>query len=177
MVGRGHDQRPRRSAGTARAFRLFGRLSHAALAADLEAVDANTALRLVCLLRADYGKYPHNFSQRMIDLFPDGIVVRPFLYTLRRQVFQIAEEIAESHVRPRNLKIDWNIRATGQYAEGGAFSNVGMEVVTCRTDLGIIEFAVVRPDVQLMLHYLERRRRASQEARGRGDSSSPMAPG
>jgi hypothetical protein len=134
-------------------------------------VDANVTLRLVCMFRADYGHYPRHFSQRMIDLAPDGIVVRPFWYALRRRALQVTEAISEARVRPRNPKADWNIRATGAYAEGGAFSNVGMEVITCRTDLGTIEFAIVRPDVPLMLHYLNHREQTL------GDHGSGVGPG
>ena len=171
-MGRVRNQRPRRSAGTARAFRLVGRLTQAALAADLEAVDANVALRLVCAFRADYGNYPRHFGQRMVDLSPDGIVIRPFWYAVRRRALQVTEEILEPHVRSRNRKTDWNIRATGAYAEGGAFSNVGMEVITCRTDLGTIEFAVVRPDVPLMLHYLNHRSRVLHDHGSAADKVS-----
>lgn len=42
-------------------------------------------------------------------------------------------------------------------------SHAGMEVITWRTEPGIIEFAVVRPDVPLILHYLDLRKQVSQE--------------
>src|SRR5215469_12928421 len=157
MIGDDRDEPPRRSAATARAFRFTGKLTEAALAADIEAVNENVTLRLVCMFRADYGRYPRRFNPRMVDLSPDGIVVRPFWYSLRRRAFRVTEAISEAHVRPRNLKTDWNIRATGAYAEGGGLSHIGMEVITGRTDLGTIEFAIVRPDLPLMLHYLNRR--------------------
>jgi hypothetical protein len=156
-IGPDRNEPPRRSAGTARAFRLAGKLTQAALAADVEAVKANVTLRLVCLFRADYGRYPRRFNPRMIDLTPDSIVVRPFWYSLRRRAFRVTEAISEAHVRPHNVKTDWNIRATGRYAADGALSHVGMEVITGRTDLGTIEFAIVRPDLPLMLHYLNHR--------------------
>lgn len=72
----------------------------------------------------------------------------------------MTEAISEAHVRPRDMKTDWNIRATGAYAEGGALSHVGMEVITGRTDLGTIEFAIVRPGLPLMLHYLNHKQQA-----------------
>jgi hypothetical protein len=78
-------------------------------------------------------------------------------------VLRITEDIVEAHVRPRIPRTDWNIRATGAYAEGGTLSHVGMEVITCRTGIGSIEFAVVRPDVPLMLHYLNHRKWASAQ--------------
>jgi hypothetical protein len=163
IVERGPGGRPRRSAGTSRAFRLAGKLAEAALVADLEAVDANVTLRLVCMLRADYGAYPRHFSQRMIDLSPHGIVVRPFWRALRRRAFHVTEEITEARVRARDPRTDWNIRATGAYAAGGAFSNAGMEVIACRTDLGTVEFAVVRPDVPVFLHYIGQEKEAPRD--------------
>jgi hypothetical protein len=138
----------------------MGKLSQEALASDFEAVDANVTLRIVCLFRATYGDYPKRFTQRMLDLSPDGIAVRPFWYAPRRRIFRVAEDIIEAHVRPRDPKTDWNIRATGAYAEGTALSHIGMEVITCRTDLGTIEFAVIHPDVPLALHYLNHRKHA-----------------
>lgn len=81
----------------------------------------------------------------MLDLAPGGIVVRPYWSSLRRGAFRITGDTIEAHARPRNLKTDWNVRATGACAEGGALSHAGMEVITCRTEPGIIEFAVVRP--------------------------------
>jgi hypothetical protein len=48
-----------------------------------------------------------------------------------------------------------------------------MEVITGRTDLGTIEFAVVRPDVPLMLHYLNHREQTlSDHGSGAGPSES-----
>ena len=146
--------------GTARGFRLIGKLSKDALAGDIEAVDRNVTLRIVSLFRATYGSYPKRFSQRMLDLSPDGIVVRPYWSDPRRRVFRVAEEIIDARVRPRNPKTDWNIRATGVYAEGGVVSHIGSEVITCRTELGTLEFAVIRPDVPLMLHYINHKRHA-----------------
>lgn len=148
-------RRPRRSVGTARAFRLFGNIAPEALASDLAAVDEGIALRIACVFRATYGRYPRRFAAHMADLSVDGIVVRPYWYSLDRRVFRVTEEIIEAHVRPRNARTDWNIRATGSYSANGSLAHIGMEVITCRTSLGIIELAVVRPDVPLVLHYLK----------------------
>ena len=146
--------RPRRSAATSRGFHVFGRLTREAVAADIAAVDEGVALRVVCHFRSTYGRYPRRFSPRMADLSLEGIVVRPFWNSLNRRVFPIAEKITEAHVRPRNLKTDWNIRATGTYAENGAYTHIRMEVITCRTVHGILELAVVRPDMPVVLRYL-----------------------
>jgi hypothetical protein len=149
--------RPRRSAATAYGFfHVFGKLTREAIAADIAAVDEGVALCVFCQFRGSYGRYPRRFSVRMADLFPDVIAVRPFWSSLDRRVFPVTERITEAHVRPRNLKTDWNIRATGLYAENGAYAHIGMEVITCRTGLGVLELAVLRPDVPVVLRYLNR---------------------
>jgi len=147
----------RMSAGTARGFRLFGKLGPEQLAADLEAVDAGVTLRLSCSVRATYGDYPRGFRTQMLDLGPEGIVVRPYWFSLNRKVYRVREEMVEAAIRPRDIKTDWNLRATGAYGEDGYLSHIGSVVVSCRTGLGQIEFAVIRPDAPLMLHYLKRR--------------------
>jgi hypothetical protein len=94
----------------------------------------------------------------MIDLTPEGLVVRPFWSSLNRKVVRIGEEVLSAHVRPRDRRTDLNVRATGVYAAGGPLEFAGFEVVTCRTAQGVIEFAIPRPDVPLFLHYVNRRR-------------------
>jgi hypothetical protein len=127
------------------------------MAADLEAVDANVTIRVNCVIRGTYGGYPRRFLiQRMADLTPDGILVRP--YWLIGRKFRVTEDILEAHVRPRNWRTDWNLRGgAGAYTADGGQSYLGMEVITCRTSGGIIEFAIPRADVPLMLHYISRR--------------------
>lgn len=126
--------------------------------ADLAAVNADMAVRLACLFRGTYGTYPRRFRSYIIDLSKAGVIVHPTWYSIHRKGFRVAEEIEDARVRPRDPKTDWNVRATGAYSEGGALSYAGFAVVNCRTRMGIIEFAVPRPDVQLMLHYLDRRK-------------------
>jgi hypothetical protein len=60
----------------------------------------------------------------------------------------------------RAFKTDWNVRATGLYAEGRPLYHAGSVVIACRTPSGTLEFAVPRPDVQLVLHVLQRAGRA-----------------
>jgi hypothetical protein len=157
MVDQIGRQASRMSAATARAFRLFGKLGPEQLAADVEAVDAGVTLRLSCAVRATYGDYPRSFRTQMVELTPEGIVVRPYWFSLNRKTYRMREEAFEAAVRPRDAKIDWNLRATGAYGEHGYLSHIGRVVVSCRTGLGQIEFAVVRPDAPLVLHYLKRR--------------------
>jgi hypothetical protein len=160
-----HDyERVRRSVTSTRKFRVTGKATEAALAADLEAVDEDVAVRIIGFIRADYGRYPRNFlTPRMIDLYSDGIAARPFSATLSWRTFQVTEDITEARVRPRNPKTDWNIRGVGNYATGGSLSHLGTEVITCRTHLGMLEFAVLRLDVPLMLRYLNRRMQVPKE--------------
>ena len=154
-----HDlyRRPRRSAGSSRSYRRTGKLAEGALAADLDAVNANVALAVLGFIRADYGRYPRRFLvPRMIELYPDGIVARPFWSTLSWRAFEVTEDITQARVRPRDVKTDWNIRGTGNYAEDGSLSQQGMEVIACSTHRGTLELAVGRADVPLLLHYLNR---------------------
>jgi len=132
--------------------------SQEAIAADLKTVDANTAIRTSCLFRGTYDGYPRQFTlfPCMADLTPEGILLRPMWLIGRK--FRVTEEIVDAHVRPRNPRTDWNLRATGAYAADGRLSYLGLEVITCRTAGGTIEIAVPRADVPLMLHYISRRK-------------------
>jgi hypothetical protein len=65
-----------------------------------------------------------------------------------------AGETEAAHLRPRVNRTDRNVPATGVYRQGGFFGYSGFEVVQCKTSSGLLEFAVPRPDVPLMLHYL-----------------------
>ena len=70
------------------------------------------------------------------------------------------EDVTSALVRPRNRGTDVNVPATGVYSPGGIFSDAGFETVTCETAAGEIEVAAPRPDVPLMLHYINSRGRA-----------------
>jgi hypothetical protein len=150
--------RPIRSAGAAYPLDVirnrFRGPSQSAIAADIAAVDNGTARTVACMFRADYGDYPRRFTQRMLDLLPNGPVVRPFWYSLRRARFRIDEPVVTAFVRSRNPRTDWNVRATGMYSAGARLEWAGFEVISCRTSLGVLEFAVPRPDVPLLVHYL-----------------------
>jgi hypothetical protein len=148
-----------RSAGTAtpldilrRGFRPPGQ---SALSADIEAIDRGDSRTLACLFRGEYGGYPRRFRRKMLDLTPAGAVLRPFWSSPSRTRFRIdVGEIETAHPRPRVNRTDLNVPATGVYRQGGIFNYAGFEVVECKTSSGLLEFAVPRPDVPLMLHYL-----------------------
>src|ERR1700680_2492128 len=148
-----------RSAGTVFPWDLVkNRLrgpSNAAISADIEAVDRGEARTVACMFRATYGPYPRRFRQQMLDLMPDGPVVRPFWYAIRRSKVRIEDPILSASVRPRNPRTDWKVRATGMYASGSALEWAGFVVIQCQTSPGGLEFGVPRPDVSLLLHYLD----------------------
>jgi hypothetical protein len=151
--------RPSRSAGTVFPLDLVkNRLrgpSNAATSADIEAVDRGEARTVACMFRGTYGPYPRRFRQQMLDLMPDGPIVRPFWYAIRRSKFRIEDPILSASVRPRNPRTDWKVRATGMYASGSPLEWAGFVVIQCQTSPGVLEFAVPRPDVPLLLHYLK----------------------
>lgn len=151
--------RPNRSAGTTYPIDVlrnrFRGPSRAAVDADIRAIDNGEARRIACQFRGTYGSYPRRFRQHMADLTPKGLVIQPFWYSRRRPIY-IEEQILSAEVRSRNLRTDWNVRTTGAYARGGILEWAGFEVIHCGTELGSIELAVPRPDVPLLLHYLNR---------------------
>jgi hypothetical protein len=150
--------RTRRSAGTAGPLQVLGRglrgPSQESAAADIRAVDQGDTVWLSCFFRATYGSYPRKFSQKILDLTSDGMVIRPFWATFRRTAFRIREDVLDSGIRAYNFRTDYNIKATGVYAEGRRLSYAGFEIIVCRTEDGVIELAVPRPDIPLVLHYL-----------------------
>ncbi|SRR5713226_9788589 len=152
--------RPSRSAGTVMPRDLLrNRLrgpSKAATSADIEAVDRGETRTVACMFRGACGAYPRRFRQQMLDLTPDGLVVRPFWYAIRRARFRIDPPVLSAHVRLRNSKTDWNVRSTGIYAPGRILEWAGFTVICCQISQGVIEFAVPRPDVPLLLHYFSR---------------------
>lgn len=156
----------RRSSGTATPLdvirRGFRPPSQAAVSADLEAIDHGDGRTLACFYRAEYGGYPRRFRRKMLDLMPAGLAFRPFWSSPSRTRFQIdAGEIMSAHMRPRSHRTDLNVPATGVYQQGGSFSYAGFEVIQCQTSHGLLELAVPRPDVPLVLHYLNRNRSAA----------------
>jgi hypothetical protein len=154
----GDGRRIRRSAGTVMPSDLVrNRMrapSLAARAADIEAVDRGEGRTVVCMFRGSYGSYPRRFKQKMLDLSNDALVLRPFWYSLSRRRIAITEQVLAAHVRPRNFRTDWNLRATGMYAPGAILEWAGADVISCQTSSGTLEFAVPRPDVPLVLHVI-----------------------
>ena len=152
-------QRVKRSAGTMTpldALRNWFRApSGAAIAADLAAIDRGVSRRVACLFRGDYAGCPRHFHRKMADLRPQALVLRPFWSSPARRSFEVADLVVSASVRSRDRGKDRNVPGTGMYGPGRAFGYAGSEVVACQTELGRFELAVPRPDVPLVLHYLQ----------------------
>lgn len=138
--------------------RSFGPTDEQA-AADVAAIDRGESRTVYCSFRGFYGAYPRRFWGYHLDLRPGGLVLRPRLKLGRR--FHVGEQVLSAHVRPFESKREaMQHLGTGQYAPGGKLEWAGMVVVRCETSDGVLEFAVPRPDVRLVLHYLDRLRQA-----------------
>lgn len=97
----------------------------------------------------------------MLDLTPEGLLLRPFWSPPSRTRFRIdMSEIMPAHLRPCRDRTDLNVPAAGVYQQGGIFDYAGFDVVQCQTEHGLLELAVPRPNVPLVLHYLNRKRSA-----------------
>lgn len=127
-----------------------------AIAEDFKAIDEGRAIRMGCLFRATYGSYPKRFRQQSMRLTQDGLLFRPSPLSILRRSFWVREGIQEARVRSYVFKTDWNVRAKGNYAEGRPLAHLGFDIISCRTELGLVEFAVRRPDVPLVLYFIKK---------------------
>jgi hypothetical protein len=153
----------RRSAGTllpqdllrGRGFRAA---RERASAADIAAVDRGERRSLFGYFRGRYGSYPRKFRGYMIDLTPDGLVLRPMLLLgFLWQRVRIREQLISAGVRPfADEREARQFLATGRYASGRPLQSAGTAMISCRTSHGVLEFAVKQPDLPLMLHFLNR---------------------
>jgi hypothetical protein len=150
-----------RSAGTATPLdvirRGFRSPTKGATDADIAAVDRGEGRTVACFFRGQYGGCPRRFRRKMLDLTPDGLILRPFWSSPSRSRFRIKEAIVSAGVRQREGWTDLNVPMTGAYRQGGLFDYAGFETIHCETSEGVVELAVPRPDIPLVLHYLRRR--------------------
>jgi hypothetical protein len=155
--------RLQRSAGTVMPWDLARSRLHgpdeAASAADIAAVDRGDGRRVFCSFRGLYGRYPRNFRGYLLDLTRDGPVLRPLValgFLWKR--LRITDPLISARVRPFESEGEARkLLATGQYAPGGSLEWAGTVVISCETAAGILEFAVKRPDVPLILRYFNKR--------------------
>jgi hypothetical protein len=154
----------RRSAGNPTLFHVLGRAfrapSKAALSADMAAIDRGEGRTTVCLFRGHYGNYPRRFRRKVLDLGPEHLVIRHFWSSPSWSRFGIKrDDIISAHARPRELRTDFNV-------PGSPFDYANFDITTCETAEGTFELAVPRPDVPLVLHYINSR---SATSTNRGD--------
>lgn len=136
----------------------------AASAADIAAIDRGEGRTLFCYYRGLYGSYPRRFAGCMLDLTSDGPVIRPVLILKRWQRVPVSEQVIEARVRQfDNQGEAFKLAGAGQYASGGLLQQSGSVVICCQTSGGLLEFAVRRPDVDLVLHFFNR---LAEQARG-----------
>jgi hypothetical protein len=163
--------RPQRSSGTAITPRDLLRTGRrrprqAASAADIAAIDRGESRTVFCYYRGLYGGYPRRFAGCMLDLTPDGPVIRPmlFLKSLRQRI-PIPERVIGAQVRPFDDEREaLRLGSTGQFAGGGLLQQSGSVVISCQTSGGLLEFAVRRPDVDLVLRFFDREAKQAQRA-------------
>jgi hypothetical protein len=73
----------------------------------------------------------------------------------KRQV-SIGEQFISASVRPfADKKEAWQLLATGQFAPEGRLEWAGTSIISCQTSQWVVAFAVKRPDVPLMLHFID----------------------
>lgn len=158
----GKRVRFRRSAGTATPIdvirRGFRAPSKAALAADIAAIDRGEGRTLACLFRGSYGHYPRRYGRKMVDLAPDALLIRPFWSSPFRAKFRIPlDDITSAHLRPPRLADSGKVMDDGIYPAGAVFDWAAFVVIICETADGKVEIGVPRPDVPMVLHYLNSR--------------------
>jgi hypothetical protein len=156
-------ERLQRSSGTAVTARDVLRTGkrrsrEAASVADIAAIDRGEGRTVFCYYRGLYGSYPTRFVGCWLDLTPDGPVIRPMLFLrFLRQRIHISEPVVGARVRPfDNQREAFQLAGAGQYASGGLLEQSGSVVISCQTSGGLLEFAVRRPDVDLVLHFFDR---------------------
>lgn len=153
----------RRSTGTTRtlgeiatAYRKQDR--EASQAADIAAVESGVTVTVISEYRGEYGGYPRNFRGCYLDLTPDGLVIRPLLlFSFLWKRIPVNESVIAARVREYTSEREaLLVGGGGRYAPGGTLQQSGMVPISCETSGGLLEFAVPRPDIKLILHYLAR---------------------
>jgi hypothetical protein len=164
-------KRLQRSSGTAitardvlRTYRQDSR--ETASAADIAAIEQGEGRTLFCHYRGSYGSYPKRFAGCMLDLTSDGPVIRPMLFLrFLWQRIPISERVISAEVRPFGSEREaFQLASTGQFARGRRLEQSGYAVICCHTFGGVLEFAVRRPDVDLVLRFFHREAEQARSA-------------
>jgi hypothetical protein len=111
---------------------------------------------VVCWFRGLYGNYRRKFYPYFLDLAPGGLVLRKGLLFWERQRIPITEGLVSASLRPpASPQEARRVEANGTpYGSGGPMDVVGNQIIRCKTTEGILEFAIQRTDVPLLLHYI-----------------------
>jgi hypothetical protein len=143
------------------------------MTADMAAMDRGEAIVVGCYIRRLYGHQPQRFSGWLMELAPDGPVLYRklfFLFVIRRKM-PLPERILSARVRPFESQAEARrFASTGIFEAGsGPWEWAGSSILSCQTDRGMMEIAVGRRDVSLLLHYIDMQR-ARHGVRPEGDS-------
>jgi hypothetical protein len=149
-------QRPPRAAGSygpvsvlLHPSRLFGQPPPAASQADLAAVRAGQARRVVCWIRGSHPPFRPWLRQGWLDLSKSGAQWTP-LWGIRRPALQITGPIESVWTRPADDR-EPGVKKGGQMY--GAVQIPTCVVVTCQTPSGSIDLVVPQSDVTLVVGY------------------------
>ena len=121
----------------------------------MAAIDRGETRSVICRYRGLYGNYSRKWLIFFLDLAPAELVLHHYVLFRGRVRIPITEALISASLRPpASPQEARHIGASGQYAPGGSMELVGQQIVSCKTTGGIIEFAVRRTDVALLLHYV-----------------------
>jgi hypothetical protein len=125
-------------------------------ASDLAAIDRGEPRTVLCWFRGLYGNYRRKFYIYFLDMTSAGPVLRKNLLFWERERIPITEGLVSASLRPpASPQEARRVRANGTpYGSGGPMDVVGRQIISCETTEGIVEFAVMRTDVPLLLHYI-----------------------
>lgn len=153
----------RRSTGTTRTFGEVAtarrrKSREAGQAADIAAINAGVTVTVISEYRGNYGRYPKRFMGCYLDLAPGGLVIRPLLlFSYLWKQIPVKESVAGARIGEFSSRGEaFRMGGGGQYAAGMPLEQSGMVPIYCETSGGVLEFTVPRPDVKLVLYYLER---------------------
>jgi len=84
------------------------------------------------------------------------VLIQYLLFTVRRRT-PVTEELLSARM-PESPRETVLIGSGGLYSAGQPLQMASCSIISCTTALGVLEFAVRRPDVPVFLHYIDRQR-------------------
>ena len=120
------------------------------LASDIAAIDRGEGRTIICSSRGGYGRYPRKFHGYLVDLGPEGMVVRASPLFFWHHPVPVTERVLSARERPFGGRAEAVLHnGAGVYSAGATLEHAGTVVVVCRTSSGLLEFCVRRPDLRL----------------------------